>query len=85
MPRDGFYFRSRWSISQQEADFTADGHFRNPFRSCEMGCENAHPLRNPPLAAKLTIYCENKKPSLGILFKRYKFDISFLTGHLNFK
>ena len=36
MLRDGYYFRSRWSISQQGVDFAADGHFRNPFCSCEM-------------------------------------------------
>ena len=42
MPRDGFYFRSKWSISQQGVDFAVEGHFRSPFRSCEMrleGCE----------------------------------------------
>ena len=42
MPRDDFYFRSRWSISQQGVDFAAD--VRSPFRSCKMrmeGCEMA--------------------------------------------
>ena len=42
--------------------------FRSPppsFRSCEMGCENAHPLRNPPLTAKSTICCENNNRLLA--------------------
>ena len=70
MPRDGFYFRSRWSISQQEADFTADGHFRSPFCNCEMrveGCEMAlvcqgvvlqlrNHLRNGGAAAKIGVF-----------------------------
>ena len=46
--------------------------FRSPptlFHSCEMGikmgCENAPPLRNRPLAMKSTIYCENKNHPLA--------------------
>ena len=44
--------------------FAAAPPFRSPppsFCSCKMVCENASPLRNPPLAAKLTIRCEKEK------------------------
>ena len=70
MPRDGFYFRSKWSISQQGVDFAVEGHFRSPFRSCEMrleGCEIAlvcqgvvsqlwNHLRNGGMAAKIGVF-----------------------------
>ena len=39
MPRDGFYFRSIWSISQQGMDFAVNEHFRSLFRSYEMRVE----------------------------------------------
>ena len=51
---------------------------RVSFRSCEMGCENAPPLRNWPPAAKTPLCCENSNHPLTSIFKRYKFQISFL-------
>ena len=80
MPRDDFYFHSRWSISQQEVDFAVDGHFRSPFRSCEMrveGCEMAlvcqgvvlqlrNHLRNGGAAAKIGVFrCGGFRKAFG--------------------
>ena len=69
MPRDGFNFRSGEAISQQRGIFAVEGHFRSPFRNCEMrsgGCEMAlvcqrvvsqlrNPLWNGALATKIGI------------------------------
>ena len=62
MLRDGFNFHSREAISQQRGIFVVEGHFRNPFRSCEMAlvCQMVvsqlrNPLRNGSLAAKIGV------------------------------
>ena len=59
MPRDGFYFHSRWAILQRGMDFAEEGHFRNHFtvakwhscakgwfRSCETTCEMGYNYKN---------------------------------------
>ena len=58
---------------------------RNEGGGLRNGCENAHPLRNPPLAAKSTLYCKNKNRPLASFLNVINSLFRFLTGHLNFK